>query len=149
MEEKQTNESLLSFLGKENTETVLNLIKIAYYFAITGGIVWSLAYYGFVVGILPDFDFANLAAYLVATFGIGLFLVIVFVILLVLPGLIIWGALQDEEKKEKEGKGKKTEEAKKCFFNRLTNWFFLKKQGKEYRGSRKWNQTNFKELVRV
>lgn len=116
-------------MKKEDTETVLNLIKIAYYFAITGGVAWNLAYYGFVVGILPDFDFANLTAYLVATFGIGLFLVIAFVILLLLPGLIIWGALKDEERKEKEGKEEKTEKAKKCFLNRLTIRLFSK--GKE------------------
>lgn len=109
-------------MKKEDTDAVLNVIKIAYYLAITGGIVWNLAYYGFVVGILPDFDFANLTAYLLATFGIGLFLVIAFVILFLLPGLIIWGALKDEEKKEKEEKEKKTEETEKGTRLTLKNW---------------------------
>lgn len=97
---------------KDNVDMALGMIKIVFYFATIGGVTWNLWYYGFVVHALPDFDAANLTAYLVAIFGIGFFLIIAFVVLFLLPGLILWGARKEEEeqeRKEKEEKEKKGE----------------------------------------
>jgi hypothetical protein len=95
MEEKQSEKSFLSFLGKENTEGVLNIIKIVFNIALIGGIIWSVWYY-MSIRNFPDLDFPNLIAYLIAIFVIGLFVIIVFVIWFILPGLMLLGAVKED-----------------------------------------------------
>jgi len=100
MEEKQSEKSFLSFLRKENTEGVLNIIKIVFSIALIGGIIWSVGYY-MSIRNFPDLDFPNLIAYLIAVFVIGLFVVTVFFILFILPGLILFFMIKENKEETK------------------------------------------------
>lgn len=83
-------------ITKEGTEIMLNLIKIAFFLALFGGVLWNLTYYGSVVGVLPNVDASNLSIYLVSIFGIGLFIIVVFVFSFILPGLFLRSAAREK-----------------------------------------------------
>lgn len=86
--------------SKEKTEVCLNLFKLTYYCSITGGIIWHLAYYGFVIGVLPDLDLANLMGYLISIFVIGIFITLFFIYFFAFPGFIVMYALRNSENTE-------------------------------------------------
>lgn len=80
-------------------EKWLQIFKLAYFGAITLGVIWSLLYFGFVANALPDFDASTLLAYLIAISGIGLFLIIIITLVFIIPGIFYW-LFQNKKNKE-------------------------------------------------
>lgn len=72
---------------KDYFETVTQGVKLLFYAAITGGVVWHLMYYWIIVGAFPRLDTANLVGYLVSVFGVGIMVVIILTYIIFAPGL--------------------------------------------------------------